>query len=49
MVTGQGDEGVAVEAMKHGASDYLVKDVEGRYLALLPYEPAGGNPGAAPR
>jgi PAS domain S-box-containing protein len=36
MVTGQGDEGIAVEAMKRGASDYLVKDVEGRYLALLP-------------
>ena len=36
MVTGQGDEVVAVEAMKQGASDYLVKDVEGRYLALLP-------------
>jgi DNA-binding response OmpR family regulator len=36
MVTGQGDEAVAVEAMKRGASDYLVKDVEGRYLTLLP-------------
>jgi len=36
MVTGHGDEAVAVEAMKCGASDYLVKDVEGRYLTLLP-------------
>ena len=36
MVTGNGDEEVAVEAMKLGAGDYLVKDVEGRYLTLLP-------------
>lgn len=36
MVTGQGDEMVAVEAMKLGATDYLVKDVDNRYLALLP-------------
>ena len=36
MVTGHGDEAVAVEAMKLGAGDYLVKDVEGRYLTLLP-------------
>lgn len=36
MVTGHGDEAVAVEAMKLGASDYAVKDVEGRYLTLLP-------------
>ncbi|HEY9646166.1 MAG TPA: ATP-binding protein [Chroococcidiopsis sp.] len=26
MLTGQGDTGVAVQAMKHGAQDYLVKD-----------------------
>ncbi len=36
MLTGHGDEDVAVEAMKLGAGDYIVKDVEGRYLALLP-------------
>ncbi len=36
MVTGTGNEQVAVEAMKLGAGDYLVKDVEGGYLDLLP-------------
>lgn len=36
MVTGNGSEQVAVEAMKLGASDYLVKDVDLRYLELLP-------------
>lgn len=36
MVTGTGSEQVAVEAMKLGASDYLVKDVDGSYLDLLP-------------
>lgn len=36
MVTANGDEKVAVEAMKLGASDYLVKDPAGGYLALLP-------------
>jgi PAS domain S-box-containing protein len=36
MLTGHGDETVAVEAMKLGAGDYIVKDVEGRYLTLLP-------------
>src|SRR4029450_4863319 len=35
MVTGHGDEAVAVEAMKLGAGDYVVKDVDGRYLTLL--------------
>jgi len=36
MVTGVGNESVAVEALKLGASDYLVKDVEQGYLELLP-------------
>lgn len=36
MITGAGDERVAVEAMKLGASDYIVKDVDGGYLDLLP-------------
>lgn len=36
MVTGSGNEGVAVEALKMGASDYIVKDVDGGYLDLLP-------------
>jgi PAS domain S-box-containing protein len=36
MVTGTGSEAVAVEAMKLGASDYIIKDVDGGYLELLP-------------
>lgn len=36
MVTGEGNECVAVEAMKLGVSDYLVKDQENSYLNLLP-------------
>jgi diguanylate cyclase (GGDEF)-like protein/PAS domain S-box-containing protein len=36
MVTGQGNEEVAVEALKLGAKDYIVKDVEMKYLELLP-------------
>ena len=36
MVTGAGDEETAVAAMKLGADDYLVKDVDGGYLRLLP-------------
>jgi len=36
MITGTGDERVAVEAMKLGANDYIVKDVDGGYLNLLP-------------
>ena len=36
MVTGTGSEKIAVEAMKLGAKDYVVKDGENSYLALLP-------------
>jgi diguanylate cyclase (GGDEF)-like protein/PAS domain S-box-containing protein len=36
MVTGNGNEKVAVEAMKLGATDYIVKDAELTYLELLP-------------
>lgn len=35
-VTGAGSEQVAVEALKLGAHDYLVKDAEQMYLDLLP-------------
>lgn len=36
MITGHGDEHLAVEAMKLGARDYIVKDVSGGFLKLLP-------------
>jgi two-component system sensor histidine kinase/response regulator len=36
MITGAGNEKIAVEALKMGARDYIVKDVEGGYLNLLP-------------
>ena len=36
MVTGAGDEQVAVEAMKLGVGDYLVKDTDSHYLERLP-------------
>jgi len=36
VITGTGDEESAVKAMKSGAYDYLMKDVEGRYLKTLP-------------
>jgi diguanylate cyclase (GGDEF)-like protein/PAS domain S-box-containing protein len=36
MLTGHGNEKIAVQAMKLGASDYLVKDVDLGYLELLP-------------
>lgn len=36
VVTGGGDEGVAIQAMKAGAYDYLIKDRERHYLNLLP-------------
>ena len=36
VMTGTGTEEVAVEAMKSGACDYLIKDPEGNYLKTLP-------------
>ncbi|MFQ5576637.1 MAG: response regulator [Anaerolineae bacterium] len=36
MITGTGSEEIAVQAMKLGAGDYIVKDVEGGFLELLP-------------
>lgn len=36
MLTGADDVAVAVEAMRRGARDYLLKDTERRYLGLLP-------------
>lgn len=36
MVTGAGNEEVAVEALRAGAANYLVKDTAGGYLKLLP-------------
>lgn len=36
IVTGAGDEEVAVRAMKNGAYAYLVKDKDGNYLKTLP-------------
>lgn len=36
VTTGTGNEEVAVEAMKLGAYDYLIKDPEGNYLKTLP-------------
>ncbi len=36
MITGQGNELVAVEALKIGAGDYVVKGVDGKYLETLP-------------
>lgn len=35
-VTGSGDERVAVNAMKGGAKDYLIKDPDAAYLEMLP-------------
>lgn len=36
VVTGSGDEAVAAKAMKAGAYDYLIKDLESNYLKVLP-------------
>lgn len=36
MVTGEGNEEVAAQALKLGAADYIVKDVQMKYLDLLP-------------
>ncbi|MFH0823916.1 MAG: HD domain-containing phosphohydrolase [Pseudomonadota bacterium] len=36
MLTGGGDESVAVEALKLGAADYLIKDTDRRFLQLIP-------------
>lgn len=36
IVTGTGDEEIAVKAMKAGAYDYLIKDLDGNYLKTLP-------------
>ncbi len=36
MVTGTGNEQIAIEAMKLGVSDYLVKDLEGGFVNVLP-------------
>jgi signal transduction histidine kinase len=36
-VTGMGNEQAAVMAFKLGAQDYIIKDVAGEYLHLLPY------------
>lgn len=38
LVTGAGAEEIAVEAMKAGAYDYLVKDHDRKYLILLPVQ-----------
>ena len=36
MVTGTGNEQIAVKAMKLGVSDYLTKDLEGGFVNMLP-------------
>ncbi len=41
VITGQGDQQVAVKIMQSGASDYMVKDAGGRYLKRLPTKVRG--------
>jgi len=36
MVTGHGDERLAADVMKAGAVDYVIKDMESRFVATLP-------------
>ncbi len=36
MITGEGNEEIAVESIKLGAADYIVKDVELKFLDVLP-------------
>jgi len=36
VITGSGDEEIAVKAMKAGVTDYLIKDPEGSYLKIMP-------------
>jgi PAS domain S-box-containing protein len=36
MLTGAGNEQIAVEALKLGAFDYVIKDIDGIYFELLP-------------
>ena len=36
MVTGHGDERLAADVMKAGAMDYVIKDMESRFVATLP-------------
>ncbi len=36
LITGNGNENIAVEAMRKGAYDYLIKDHDRNYLKLLP-------------
>ncbi|MCG8685882.1 MAG: response regulator, partial [Desulfobacterales bacterium] len=36
VITGMGDERIAVEALQQGAFDYICKDIQGHYLEVLP-------------